>query len=332
VDTFNRKYGVSNTLDIPSVRDGYKKSSIEQIIEQILKDRYGVEYISQYIIDAGKFSYSFDFFIPSCNLLIECQGDYFHDFKKNGYVGTPKDRAKSSYIENNTNYKLVCIWEHEIHVGRINKILDYHIYKILEPEINIPDLKKLSFRQISSIDAHMFLSQYHYLGNLGSSSKCYGAYYDDILVCVCTFGGTTRQGTVEKLNKFLSSKIHPRVIRELRRFCIRPNVIAKNLASYCLKRFIGEFCSENDDVKYMISFSDSTVCDVGTIYKASNWKKLPSTSNSYHYFDGKTNKSIHKKTVWNIANRAHMTEVEFSTSIGLEKVKELPKSVWLKIV
>ena len=89
---------------------------------------------------------------------------------------------------------------------------------------------------------------------------------------------------------------------------------------------------KSSDVKMIISFSDGSVGDIGTIYKASSWVRLPDTSKSYHYFDSNTNKSIHKKTVWNIANRAHMKESDFVIKSGFIRVPESPKHVWVKLL
>jgi len=169
------KYGVSCTLDIPSVREKLESPSTERLVAAVLSKRYKIEYIHQYTIGP----YSFDFFVPSLNLLIECQGDYFHNFKENGYSGTPKDRSKSSYVENNTNFKLVWIYEHEIHIGRLHKILDYHIFNAIEPATDF-ELKDLSFSSIPNADAHQFLSKYHYLGNLGTVATCWGAFHNSI--------------------------------------------------------------------------------------------------------------------------------------------------------
>jgi putative resolvase len=127
VETLQLKYGVSTTLDIPSVQmQLLNPASTEQILEAIIRDEYKLEYTKNFSLGP----YSFDFYIPKCNLLIECQGDYFHKFKEFGYSGTPVDRAKSSFVENNTAYKLIWIYEHEINLGRIRKILGYQLGKI----------------------------------------------------------------------------------------------------------------------------------------------------------------------------------------------------------
>lgn len=327
VDTLRKKYGVECTLDIPSVREKLNYPVTERIVEAILKDRYGVEYVRGHCIGP----YSFDFFVPSCNLLIECQGDYFHDFKANGYSGLPKDRSKLTYVERYTSHKLVWIWEHEIHMGRVSKILDHHIHGVLEPELSF-SLKNLSFRPLSSRDAHSFLSQYHYLGNLGNVSTCFGAFSSDLLVSVGAFGGVTRNQTIAKINLFSKTNFGPKQVRELRRFCIRPGAHVKNLASFCLSRYVSMLTGAQDSVAAIVSFSDPTVGDLGTIYKASNWSRMKDTVKSYHYLDTKTGKPIHKKTVWDSAKGAHMSEAAFSASAGLMVVEEREKHMWLHLL
>lgn len=325
VETLKEKYGYECTLMIPSILSKLKTPNTENIVASILDSRYKIDYVRNHALGP----YEFDFYVPSCDLLIECQGDYFHKFKEFGYSGTPKDRAKSSYIESNTSHKLVWIYEHEIHVGRINKILDYHIYKISEPDVDL-DLKELSFRKIDNQEAHAFLSQYHYLGNLGTIATCYGAYKDSLLICVCVFGGLTRQQSILKLNKHFASSYGPKNIKELRRFCIRPKVNCKNLASFSLKRFMDLCKIDYPSVQLFISFADQSVDDVGTIYKASNWEQLSNTPKSYHYLDPKTNKHLHKKTVWDMARHSHMKEWEFVHMSGLLKVDEMHKTVWAR--
>jgi hypothetical protein len=333
VETIIHRYGVSSVLEIPGVKDKANNPITEQIVEASLRERYKVEYIRNYEIPiTDERVYSFDFFIPSCGLLIECQGDYFHNFKQNGYSGTPKDRAKSSFIENNTNFKLVHIWEHEIHIGRMNKILDFHIHKLTEPTFEVKKLKDLTFGRIPTTDAHVFLSQYHYLGNLGIIATCYGAFHNETLISVCAFGGTTRQNTLNKVKTLIDVPLKSKQLRELRRFCIRPNIIARRLASFVVRSFVDIYHKEFPDTKVIISFSDPTVGDIGSIYKYSGWNKLSDTSKSYHYMDPTTYRMIHKKTIWNLATAAHMTECEFVSNSSLVKVNELPKSMWAKIL
>ena len=331
METMIDKYGVSNALSMSSVQDKLTDPLTERIVGSILQTKYKVEFIRNYSVPFidGK-EYTFDFFVPVANLLIECQGDYFHDFKSNGYSGTARDRSKVTYIENHTNFKLIHIWEHEIHLGRVNEILNYHMYGTVEHEIEIKSKINIQFRKIDDKTAHSFLCQYHYLGNLGIASTCYGAFFDDVLICVGTFGGITRQGTFKKVNKLTGFHTSAKTLKELRRFCVRPNVISDRLAPYCLRAFLELYSQEHLFVEVVVGFSDPTVCDSGLIYKYSGWKSLEDISKSYHYLDPKTLKMIHKKTILKCATNSHMTETAFVASVGLTKVDESSKLMWMK--
>lgn len=323
--TLQTKYGVSNSMDIPSVKEKLTNPSTERIIEAMLRDIYKLEFERGFTIGP----YSFDFYISKANLLIECQGDYFHDFKNNGYSGTPRDRSKATYVENFTNHKLVWIWEHEIHIGRVKKVLDYHIGEAKYDKITV-NLNELNFRIITLQEAHSFLSLHHYLGSLGTVATPYGAFYDNELISVCVFGGVTRNGTIKKTADQLQTSLLSKQIREIRRFCIRPNVVAKNLGSYCMSKFIRLCKSHKPELTHIISFSHEDVGDTGGLYKACNFKSLGDTSPSYHYMDGQ--KAVHKRTVYDLAVKAKMTETEFVQKTSLVKVMENPKQKWVFVI
>lgn len=332
IETLQRRYGASSVLEIPGVKDRSNDPLTERIVETMLRDTFGVEYRRHYEVPfADGKSYEFDFYVPPANLLIECQGDHFHDFKKNGYSGTPKDRAKASFIELHTDFNLMWVWEHEIHMGRVNKMLGYHLHRVMEPEIEVKSVKNVDFRRVDDAAAHSFLSQYHYLGSLGTASTCYGGFIEDNLVCICTFGGTTRQNTFKKVKKLTGRAFGAKQLKELRRFCIRPNVRAKRLASHAIRKCIEAFRTDFPATKAVISFSDPTVGDSGSVYKYAGWQQLAGTGASYHYIDPVTCRMIHKKTVWDVANRSHMKESDFANASGLIKVAERSKSMWIRI-
>lgn len=326
-DTLMKKYGVSTVCAIPSVMEKMADPYTNRLVARILSDRYGVSFVREFEIK----NYSFDFWVPSANLLIECQGDYFHDFKNNGYSGTPRDVGKATYVAKHTSHKLIHIWEHEIHIGRLSKILDYHIHGAMVPMITLEDLYQLRFAHVSHEDARKFLAQYHYLGGSSITSYAYGAYLDDELLCVAIFGGVTRNQSLGKVASGFTT-VPTTGVRELKRFCVRPNVTCKNLPTYTMARFMTMFKKDFPSLSAVISFADSTVCDVGTIYKASNWHKLKDTSPSYHYLDPQTNKVIHKKTLWDWSKKMKMSESDMASKIGLIRVPEGIKSVWVKTI
>jgi very-short-patch-repair endonuclease len=321
-DTIMRNHGVSRSFRIPSVRKKLANPITERLVESILK-KYGVAFERQYYV--GR--YSFNFYVPDSNLLIECQGDFYHNFKNNKYDGSAVDRNKAVYVNKNSQHKLIHIWEHEMHLGRLDSILSKHITRI-QNEL-IFNLSDLTLRKISIDEASYFLSQCHYLGNLNSTPYHYGSFYGDEMIAVCSFGSTTRQTTCGRIKKLTGLDIKNDELKELKRFCVRPNVKVDNVPSYLLKRFIKLFMVDKPNTKTVISFSDQTVGHHGTIYKASGWSKIGETSNSYHYLDEVSMKAIHKKTVYNQAGNVNMKEKDFVDAVGLVKVPELPKSLWM---
>lgn len=316
------KYGVEHSFDIPGVQGKLKNPKTEQIVEALLRDIYKVETIRNHVIGP----YSFDFFLPDHGLLIECQGDHFHDFKTNGYSGTPRDQAKVTYVANYTSYKVIWIWEHEIYIGRLRKILSYHLGETGVPELN-PLLSELNFKEISQNQAHSFLTQFHYLGNVSSGSSSIGAFAGEELIAVICIGVVTRHESIKKTSIQIKTPIISKDIREIRRFCIRPNVNVKNLGSFCISKFINLFSALYPEVKYLISFSHSDVGDTGGLYKACNFKSIGMSAPSYHYMDGA--KAIHKRTIYKLALSAKLKESEFVEKANLVKIVEKPKNKWI---
>jgi very-short-patch-repair endonuclease len=85
-------------------------SSIEIKVKEQL-DFYGIRYIQQkqvYDIENGK-SFYLDFYVPKYKLVIECNGDYWHNLPNR----IKRDEMLKEFIESK-NRKIVFIWEHEI--------------------------------------------------------------------------------------------------------------------------------------------------------------------------------------------------------------------------
>jgi len=90
------------------------ESSLEKITRHIL-DSIGLKYEQESKI--GR--YSVDFFIPIVNLVIECDGAYWHRNKK-------RDARKNHYLKSR-GYKLIRLAEDEIINGSALKLINQHI-------------------------------------------------------------------------------------------------------------------------------------------------------------------------------------------------------------
>lgn len=84
-------------------------SFIEKAICKVL-DKLDVNYKTQVPFNNGKFIA--DIYVPSRRLIIECNGDYWHDYKI-----FPKRKERDESFEeyaNKNNFKLIWLWESEI--------------------------------------------------------------------------------------------------------------------------------------------------------------------------------------------------------------------------
>lgn len=83
-------------------------TSIELKVQNQL-DEMGIKYIKQKVVHDSKRCYILDFYIPSLKLVIECNGDYWH----NRPDRIKRDNMLKKYVES-TGRKIIFIWEHEI--------------------------------------------------------------------------------------------------------------------------------------------------------------------------------------------------------------------------
>jgi len=91
-----------------------KDTSIEVKIQNFLKE-LGIEFFThQYLkIEHG---YQCDILIPSLNLVIECDGDYWHKYP----VGKDIDHIRTKELIEK-GFKVLRLWEHEINKMNLNK-------------------------------------------------------------------------------------------------------------------------------------------------------------------------------------------------------------------
>lgn len=133
----HRKYLLDNPNHLKKMitnshNKGYRKTGIEIKIEKYLIEN-NINYKYNFIIN----SYQFDFILIDRNIIIETHGDYWHanpniysdidESKKvlndRQHYKVDKDKEKLSYINNNTNYKIIYLWETDINNNEYKKIL-----------------------------------------------------------------------------------------------------------------------------------------------------------------------------------------------------------------
>lgn len=150
IKTKMNEYGIKrregkDIWKIPSIRQrnikngstGKNVSGLSKKTKNILEDM-NIEYIMEHTLG----NYRYDFFIPSKNIIIECNGDYWHcnpdkyspDFYHRHYKMTAqekwvKDKKKEDFAKEN-GFKVLTFWEEEINSENYRRALRYGIMEI----------------------------------------------------------------------------------------------------------------------------------------------------------------------------------------------------------
>lgn len=290
-------------------------SSLQETLYSILDD-LGVKYFREYQdkpndVQCTIGPYNFDCVIPREDkpaLLIECQGEYWHNLPKSIAI----DKSKSSYINNNFSdqYELKQIWEHEF------KCKD-RVVETIKYWLGISKIESINFKfsdivigGCPSNDYKLLLSKYHYLSNAGRGGLVYGAYLGEELIGVCVFSPPVRQTVAPSLGYDDSE------VRELSRLCIHPKYQKYNFASWFVSR-----CIKQLDQKYkcVISYCDTTFNHNGATYKACNFIEDGIIRPDYWYVD-KDGWVMHKKSLYQHACKMGIKEKEYAEKHGYKKI------------
>lgn len=92
-----------------------KDTSIEVKIQNFLKE-LGIEFFTHQHMKEIKHGYQCDIFIPSMNMVIECDGDYWHKYP----TGTEIDHIHTKELIEQ-GFKVLRLWEFEIRLMDLNK-------------------------------------------------------------------------------------------------------------------------------------------------------------------------------------------------------------------
>jgi len=266
----------------------------------------GVSYVTEKAVGP----WNFDIFVEAANLLIEVQGDYWHNRKER----ILKDANKSTYIINNfPQYQLKYIWEHEcLTEGSVLAKLKYWLGLDRVEQVDY-ELKQASVKPVlDAKQADTFLYNWHYQHH-GRHGLDLGGYLGNELICLSRFTSPSRAEIATSLG------YTQKQVLELARLVVHPKYQKKNLLSWFLARCERYIRQTRLEIEYLVSFADSTHNHTGAVYKASNWELNRVVEPNYWYVD--TNGWVmHKRTLWSHAKKMCTGEVEYAQKNGFTKV------------
>jgi hypothetical protein len=216
--------------------------------------------------------YELDLYFPDKNIAIEYCGLYFHSELN---LQNPKQyHINKLQLCRNKDIQLIHIFEDEWLFKQ--EIVKHRLMHILGKN-SAPTIfaRKCLIHEIKNDKVGVFLDEFHIQGKDQSRIKL-GAFYNDILVAVMTFG----TGNISK------GKKHKEGIWELNRFCANHNYRVVAIAEKLLTYFI-----RNYSWKEIYSYADLR-WSTGNLYKKLGFNLLYETNPNYWYI--KNYKRIHR--------------------------------------
>lgn len=274
-------------------------SSLNQLVADELK-QLGLDYVMEHPIGP----WNFDIFVPSKNLLIECQGEYWHSLPRS----VRNDKSKATYIERyHPELKLVAIWEVEFFKsGRVRHILERATGSMGKPKLPIK-IESLKVQVIDRQQASGLYAIEHYLGSCRGATH-YGLTTTnelgvETLIGACSFGSFQRHQQTLKYGKDAT---------ELVRFALSSQYHADNMGSWFLSRCVKAIA------KTVVTYADTTQGHDGALYKACNFTLSHRVEPDYYYVDD-SGWVIHKKSVWTHAVKMRKSESAYAAENNLSK-------------
>jgi len=203
-----------------------------------------------------------DIYLPEYNIAIEVNGLYWHN---ESHVGKTYHLDKTNLAEE-LGIHLIHIWEDDINYKY--NIIKCRLQSLLNKSVIKIGARNCSIKTIDSSVKKQFLETHHIQGNCNSSIRL-GAYYNNELVGVMTFG---------KSRIFMKQQSKSGTY-EMYRFCTSINVVG--LASKLLKYF-----QLNYNPTTVISYADRCwSTKLNNVYQKIGFTLDSETSPNYHYIN-----------------------------------------------
>lgn len=281
-------------------------SIMEKDLVSFIEENYnGLIILSDKSVLNGK---ELDIYLPELNLAFEFNGLYWHSelYKENNYHQNKSKKCLESGIQ------LIHIWEDDwLYKKEIIK-------SIILNKLNLSNkifARKCDVREVSNYDTRIFLNRNHIQGFVGSKHKI-GLYYNNELVSLMSFGS---------LRKSLGQKSNNNVY-ELLRFCNKVGYSIVGGASKLIKHFI----KNNDNVKSIISYSDSSR-GIGNLYSELGFVFIHETQPNYYYVIGDVKShrfNFRKDKLVRLGYDVSKTEVQIMNDRGFYRIFDCGSIKW----
>lgn len=283
-------------------------SSFEKQIKQFLID-LNIDVLPNKKING----ISYDLIIPTHNLIIECNGIYWHsEFNSN--------RGKYYHLEKTINaethgYQLIHIFENEwVYKQPIVKSILLHK---LQKTNKIVYARNTTIKQLSNQYSKKFLEENHIQGGNVQNNLSYGLFYNEELLALLTLCKS----------RFDSNK----QTHEITRFCIKRDYHIPGAFDKLFKHVI----KNHNEIQQIVTFADRRWSNGNTYKKIFTF--IGNTEPSYYYF--KTNNCLklfnrmqfqkHKLPTILEKYDASLTEWENMINNGYDRIWDCGNTKWL---
>jgi len=246
------------------------------------------------------------------DLVIEVQGEYWHSLGK----VIVKDRQKSTYIKNHTDYDLLYL--EELDLSSWSEVSAKLLSFGLTLKFHTFTVNDLELRKITEKDAQDFYGIFHYTNTIRKGAITFGVYFDNILVAAISYTYPIRTQVASDLDVNLKN------VMEISRMARATNIICDNLMSWLIGKTRKLL---SNDVRIIVSYSDTSFGHTGIVYKACGFINDKEIDPDYHYIS--MNGKYHKKTIWDKSKRFKMSENEYADKHNLVKVWGEKKYRWI---
>lgn len=145
------------------------------------------------------------------------------------------------------------------------------------PDMSVFDPSRCYVREVSYQTAALVIAEAHYIGTPGSTSVSLGIYIDDVIAGVLTYGTIPGNNATA-----VCGPAHKLAVMELTRLALY-DWAPRNSESWFIAQTFRWMERNRPDVSILLSYADSSVGHVGTIYQATNWIYTGASTNDMVY-------------------------------------------------